>query len=203
MLQYKTIEHSTLELLKSLMERDFLQQFVLVGGSALSLHLGHRKSIDLDLFTLSDFNSEDIVQYLLKDYSLLTLTQLPQTLISEINGIKVDFIRFRYPFIRPVLIEDGIRLLTIDDIAPMKLDAITGRGLKKDFFDLYYLLEIYTIDRLLELYLEKYQHQSTFHVIRSLTYFVDAEKDPNPFVFDKQITWVKVKKRIISEIKKI
>jgi hypothetical protein len=119
------------------MERDFLQQFVLVGGSALSLHLGHRKSIDLDLFTLSDFNSEDIVQYLLKDYSLLTLTQLPQTLISEINGIKVDFIRFRYPFIRPVLIEDGIRLLTIDDIAPMKLDAITGRGLKKDFFDLY------------------------------------------------------------------
>lgn len=203
MLQYKTIEHSTLELLKSLMARDFLQQFVLVGGTALSLQLGHRKSIDLDLFTLSDFNSEDIVQNLLKEHSLLTLTQLPQTLISEINGIKVDFIRFRYPFIRPIIIEDGIRLLTIDDIAPMKLDAITGRGLKKDFFDLYYLLEIYTIDRLLELYLEKYQHQSTFHVIRSLTYFVDAEKDPDPFIFDKQITWGKVKKRIISEIKKI
>lgn len=85
----------------------------------------------------------------------------------------------------------------------MKLDAITGRGLKRDFFDLYYLLEIFTIDRLLGLYLEKYPHQSTFHVIRSLTYFMDADKDPDPFIFDKTVTWKKVKKRVVTEIKKI
>lgn len=203
MLQYKTVEPITLELLKSLMAEDFLQQFVLVGGTALSLHLGHRKSIDIDLFTISDFNSENIIHNLLKRYSLLILTQLPQTLISEINGIKVDFIRFKYPFIRPVQLIDGIRLLAIEDIAPMKLDAITGRGRKKDFFDLYYLLDIFDIDRLLELYLEKYPHQSTFHVIRSLIYFVDGEKDPDPYIFDKKVTWSLVKKRIISEIRKI
>lgn len=85
----------------------------------------------------------------------------------------------------------------------MKLDAITGRGRKKDFFDLYYLLDIFDIDRLLELYLEKYPHQSTFHVIKSLTYFADGEKDPEPFLFDKKITWNKVKKRIITEIRKV
>ncbi len=203
MLHTKTVEPNILELLKSLMRKDYLQQFVLVGGTALALQIGHRKSIDLDLFTIQDFNSDYLIPVLLKDYDLKPVLQLPQTLICTVNSVKVDFIRFKYPFIRPIIQEEGIRMLSIEDIAPMKLDAITGRGSKKDFFDLYFLLQRYDIETLFSFYLEKYPHQTTFHVARSLSYFVDAESSPDPMVFDKKVTWTKVKKAIIKEIQKL
>jgi hypothetical protein len=91
----------------------------------------------------------------------------------------------------------------VEDIAPMKLDAITGRGSKKDFFDLYFLLQKFDIDYLLLLYHEKYAHQTTFHVIRSMTWFKDAEHDPDPIVLDPKVTWVKVKNKIVKEIQKL
>jgi predicted nucleotidyltransferase component of viral defense system len=185
------------------MSKEYLNQFVLVGGTALALQIGHRKSIDLDLFTTEDFNSSELITYLLKDYQLRPTLQTPQTLICTINDIKVDFIRFKYPFKNPLILENNIRMLSLENIASMKLDAITGRGGKKDFYDLYYLLNYFTIEKLFELYLEKYQHQTIFHVIRSLSYFDDAEQQPDPIVFDKNITWNKVKTEIIKAIKKI
>lgn len=203
MLQTKAVEHLTLELLKKLMQKDYLDNFVLVGGTALALQLGHRRSIDLDFFTIHDFQSETLVQNLKKEFVLEIRLQLPQTLITELNKIKVDFVRFNYPFIRPVLNSDGIRLLDIEDIAAMKLDAITGRGNKKDFYDLYYLLQKYDLNKLLDFYQEKYTHNTTFHVVRSLTYFEDAENQPDPNVFDRQITWDKIKSKIIKEVRAI
>ena len=203
MLYTKTVEPHTLELLKSLMQKDYLTQFVLVEGTALSLQMGHRKSLDLDLFTTHDFHTDKLVPLLLKNYKIQPALQMPQTLICDINGIEVDFIRFKYPFIRPVIVEKGIRLLSVEDIAPMKLDAIRGRGSKKDFFDLYFLLQKYDLKTLFSLYLEKYPHQTTFHVAGSLTYFVDAEPTPEPFVFDKTVTWTKVKNTIVKEIRKL
>ena len=203
MLHYQTVEPHTLELLKSLMQKSYLQQFVLVGGTALALQIGHRKSVDLDMFTVQDFNTEKLVPLLLQDYSLVPTLQLPQTLIADINEVKVDFIRFKYRFIRPIIEIEGLRMLSIEDIAPMKLDAITGRGSKKDFFDLYFLLQQFSLDKLFELYLEKYPHQTTFHVARSIAYFVDAENNPDPLVFDKKVTWAKVKKTISKEIQKL
>jgi hypothetical protein len=89
----------------------------------------------LDLFTITDFKTDDIIPVLLKEYSLHPVLQMPQTLICQMDDVKVDFIRFNYPFIRPVITMDGIRMLSIEDIAPMKLDAVTGRGSKKVFFD--------------------------------------------------------------------
>lgn len=185
------------------MQRDYLRQFFLVGGTALSLQIGHRKSIDLDLFTVEDFSTDILIPKLLRDYSVSPTLQLPQTLICTLNGIKVDFIRFKYEIIRPIIEIDGIRMLSVDDIAPMKLDAINGRGKKKDFYDLYFLLKQYSIENLFNLFLEKYPHQTTFHVARSLTYFVDAENDPDPFTFEPKLTWDKVKTTIIKEIRKI
>jgi len=98
---------------------------------------------------------------------------------------------------------EGIRILSIEDIAPMKLDAITGRGSKKDFFYLYFLLQKFGIEKLLSLYQEKYPHQTTFHVVRSLTYFADAEAEPDPMVIDHSVTWEKVKNSIRKAIRKI
>jgi len=203
MLYYQTVEPNTLELLKDLCFQDYLNQFVLVGGTALALQIGHRKSIDLDFFTTNDFKVGELIPRLLKDYKLNPILQTEQTLICLINSVKVDFIRFKYPFIRPIITENGIRMLQIEDIAPMKIDAITGRGKKKDFYDLYYLMKQFSIEELFSLFLEKYPHQTTFHVAKSITYFADAENDPDPFVFDKNITWTKVKNAIKKEIRKL
>lgn len=185
------------------MNREYLRQFVLVGGTALALQIGHRKSIDLDLFTTQEFNTQELSSLLLEQYDLKPIVQTPQALICVINGVKVDFIRFKYPFIRPTLFEDGIRLLEIEDIAPMKLDAITGRGGKKDFYDLFFLLNLFSLDQIFSLYQEKYPHQTIFHVVRSMTYFADAENDPDPYVFDTTLTWANVKNFIIEKIRKL
>lgn len=133
MLQSQTVESNTLELLKSLMQKEYLDSFVLVGGTALALQLGNRESIDLDLFSNTDFASNYLLTSLLKDYQIVVNNQLPQTLITTINDVKVDFIKFHYPFIRPFLVIENIRMASLEDIAAMKLDAITGRGSKKIF----------------------------------------------------------------------
>ncbi len=200
MLQLQTVEPNTLELLRSLMQKEYLNSFVLVGGTALALQLGNRESIDLDLFSTADFSSNEVLSSLLNDYQIVVNSQLTQTLISTINHVKVDFIKFHYPFIRPFVVIENIRMASVEDIAAMKLDAITGRGSKKDFYDLYFLLQQFSIDDLFSFYIEKYPHQTTFHVIRSLTYFEDAEIQPNPIVFDKTITWEVVKHKIITTI---
>ncbi len=203
MLQFQTVESNTLELLRSLMQKEYLNSFVLVGGTALALQLGNRKSIDLDLFSNTDFSSNELLISLLDDYQIVVNNQLSQTLISTINEVEVDFIKFHYPFIRPIVIIENIRMASLEDIAAMKLDAITGRGSKKDFYDLFFLLKQYSIDELFSFYTEKYPHQTTFHVARSLTYFEDAEMQPNPVVFDKTITWEVVKQTIISSIQSL
>ena len=203
MLHLKTIEPRCLELLKDLMQQEYLKQFVLVGGTALALQTGHCMSFDLDLFTTTDFSSDSIFSSINKDYKIKIILQMPQTLICKINDIKVDLIRFKYPLQYPLVEVNGIRMLAIEDIAPMKLDAITGRGRKRDFFDLYFLLKKFDINTLLNMFQKMYPHQTTFHVVRSLSYFVDAEKDADPIVFDKKVTWERVKKSIIREIRKI
>lgn len=200
MLQLQTVKPNTLKLLKSLMHKEYLNSFVLVGGTALALQMGNRESIDLDLFSTADFSSNEILSSLLNDYQIIVNNQLTQTLISTINQVKVDFIKFHYPIIRPFVIIENIRMASIEDIAAMKLDAITGRGSKKDFYDLFFLLQHYSIDELFSFYSEKYPHQTTFHVIRGLSYFEDAEIQPNPIVFDKTISWDVVKQKIISTI---
>lgn len=201
MLQSQTVESNTLELLKSLMQKEYLNSFVLVGGTALALQLGNRESTDLDLFSNIDFASNELLTSLLNDYQIVVNNQLSQTLITTINYVKVDFIKFHYPFIRPFLVIENIRMASLEDIVAMKLDAITGRGSKKDFYDLFFLLQHYSIDELFSFYTEKYPHQTTFHVARSLTYFDDADIQPSPIVFDKTITWETVKQKIISVIK--
>lgn len=203
MLHLESVEPFTLGLLKSLMSRNYLEPFVLAGGTALALQLGHRKSIDLNMFTVSDIDTDVLLENLQHDYAVQPKVQTKGSLISDIEGIKVDFIRFKYDFANPIVEIDGIRLLSEEDIAPMKLDAITGRGSKKDFFDLYFLLERFTLSEILELYSHKYPHSTLFHVIKSLTWFEDAEPQALPDVLLKKATWAQVKKRIEQAVAKL
>ena len=148
MLFTKTVDSVTLAVLRRLMADPSTGNFVLVGGTALALQIGHRKSVDLDLFTLDHFEPDVLLSALLPTYTPTLLQKSSLSLVCTIEGIKVDFIHFRYPFIRPVRVEDGLRLLTIEDIAPMKLDAIAGRGSKKDFYDMFFLLQNLTMEKM-------------------------------------------------------
>ena len=128
MLQYTTINQSTLELLIKLMQESCLKDFNLVGGTALALQLGHRISIDLDLFSNEDFNTQYIISELGKKYRCIEITEYPFTIIQKIeypsgtnNFVKVDIVKYPYKLIKQTINEDGIRLLSKEDIIPMKL----------------------------------------------------------------------------------
>lgn len=203
MLHTQTVEPVTLGLLKRLMADEALNQFNLVGGTALSLQIGHRKSIDLDMFSHTEFEAANILQHLIDEgYNPSVRNNFKQTLIVEIEGVKVDFIRFRYPFANKIRIIDGIRLTNIQDIACMKIDAIMGRGRKKDFCDLYFLLKKHKLGEIMEWYQQMFQHSTLFHVYKSLTWFEDANLDGELEVYDKKYSWEKTKKVIIQAVEK-
>ena len=165
----------------------------------MALQIGHRKSIDLDLF--GTIESDDIT--ISKILNSLGKTQLikktPNIQIYVVNGIKVDIVNYHYPWIQAACEDDQLRLAGKKDIEAMKLAAITGRGNKKDFIDIYFLLKEFTLKEMLAFYNEKYQDGASFLVLKSLTYFDDAEVDAQPFML-KKIEWEQIKQTIVSSL---
>lgn len=203
MLQYKTIHPVTLELLKDLMTEQICEDFFLVGGTATALHLGHRISIDLDLFSQKEFDAEKLKKHLAEKYNISSSTTATNTLSTFVNfkdtDIKVEFISYKYKLLKPIKIIDGIKLLELDDLIPMKLSAIAGRGSKKDFFDIYFLFNKYNLSKMLDLFKQKFETENLFHILKSLTFFDDADKDPEPNLLEK-VNWDEVKKIIVREV---
>ena len=203
MLRTFTVERRTLALLKQLQQMSLLQNSRLVGGTALALQLGHRNSIDLDFFGefqnsyidfLNTFNNEG-----------LTVNSLQNTKsihIFEIEGVKVDIVNYPYKWLEDPIEDDGIKLSGLKDIASMKLAAITNRGTKKDFIDMYFLLQHFSLNEMLGYYKAKYNTNSIYNVIRSLVYFADAENDPMPKMYIPVI-WDEVKSVIKESVEKI
>ncbi len=172
-----------------------LDPFFLVGGTALALQLGHRTSIDLDLFTPEPFDKNELLEALIAaELDVKIESEGASMLITNINGVKVDFVKMSYPVLFSPLRVEGVRMLSVKDIAPMKLKAVTQRGSKKDFYDIYFLLDLLPLAEMLHLFLEKFKQHEIFHVVKSLTYFEDAEGYADPMVFDPSVTWEKVKK---------
>ena len=199
MLQYQTIYPATLTLLKELQSLEFLTECRLVGGTALALQLGHRRSVDLDLFGIIPVIPGEMIDILRETHSVSTIKESKNIHIYLIDGIKVDIVNFKYDWIDDMVAEGGLKLAGVKDIAAMKVAAIIGRGTKKDFIDMYYLLEHFSLKEILDLYLEKYPDGSLFLALKSLSYFTDAESDPMPFMFDP-ILWQSVKKTICNAI---
>ncbi len=134
MLRTETVTSHTLELLKLLMQDERLKDFILVGGTALSLQIGHRISIDLDLFSLKPFDEQDLAQYLETNYRLQLDYLQKNTIKGQIEGVKVDLITHAYPYVQEPALTDGVRLASVDDIAAMKLNVIAGNGTRiKDY----------------------------------------------------------------------
>ncbi len=206
MLQYRTIDQETLGLLKKLMAEPYLKRFFLVGGTALALHLGHRISIDINLFSLEDFDQNDIATKLENNFKISELVKNPGTLNLSFQCpgdsprfIKVDMIKYPYPLIKPVFNYDGIRLLSIEDIIPMKLSAIGGRGSKKDFYDLYFLLKQYSFRQMFSFFDKKFTNVNKLHFYKSIVYFADAESDPEPKTFE-HTDWNEIKKSLKKKL---
>ena len=203
MLYTTTVYPATLELLKSLMQLPALEGYNLAGGTALALQIGHRISVDLDFFGNVDFEPIDILDSIRDISEVNIINQSRAILILNTGGIKTDFVRYRYPLLNPIVEIDGIRLLSTLDIGAMKLAAITNRGRKRDFFDLYFLLQTYTLRDLMDAYNAKYADGSEFLVNKSLVYFDDAEEDDLPEVFDTAVTWSLVKETVAREVKQL
>jgi len=208
MLHFNTVEPETLKLLRDLQAHGECRHFSLAGGTALSLHLGHRISIDLDLFTQDQFDSNALFESL-RDSELFrdtvascsqTVNSLSMFIKTEMREVKVDLIRHHYSLLMPVQCIDDIRFFSLQDIAAMKLNAIANRGCKKDFFDVHSLLELFSPAELLSFFEEKYAQINSFTVMKSLTYFDDAEADPEPMSLSG-ITWHEVKSRLNSLVK--
>lgn len=199
MLHYETIHRDTLELLKKIQSLDLFAGTRLVGGTALALQLGHRKSIDLDFFGKMDATLEEIAIELSDFANANPLSSSKAMRFLIVDGVKVDIVNYPYCWIDNPVIEDGITLAGIKDISAMKLSAITNRGTKKDFIDLFFLLKEFPFSELIDLYLKKYSGAQLFTVLKSLTYFEDAEADPMPVMINP-INWEEVKEVIISTV---
>lgn len=201
MLQLQTVAPDTLELLKTIVSKPEMKGFRLVGGTALALQYGHRQSVDLDFFGSPLASQEDTIDMLSSLGNITIHNRTDKILQVVLRGIKVDVIDYsRYGWIDPPVVDDGIVLASPRDIAAMKINAIEGRGSRKDFVDIYMLLQHYTLGELLEFYSMKYPNYSIFRALLSLTYFDDAETQAMPKMFIPQ-TWEEIKAYISDKVK--
>lgn len=199
MLQYQTIYPATLQLLKDLQLLELLKECRLVGGTALALQLGHRRSVDLDFFGTVPQTPDELQDLLRENHDVTIVKESKNIHIYLIDGVKVDIVNYKYDWIDTPVEEDGIRLADVKDIAAMKVAAIIGRGTKKNFIDMNRLLQIFSLKEILDMYMQKYPDGSLFIAIKSLSYFEDAESDPMPFMFD-DTDWGVVKANIREAI---
>jgi predicted nucleotidyltransferase component of viral defense system len=195
MLQRKTVEPDTLSLIYSLQEKDYTQSFLLVGGTALALQLGHRTSTDIDFFSNIRFDVPDLLTSLQLDYSVEIRQQMRHALLTMINSVKTDFVFQPSDMIEQPVISEKVKMASLKEIAAMKIGAITARGKKRDFIDLYCLLDHFTLPEILDAFLQKYKNATPELAIRSLFYFEDADTDLEPKCFFTY-NWKKIKEKI-------
>lgn len=210
-LAYNTVNPLLLSTLTDIMSNDLFDDFILVGGTALSLRLGHRVSVDIDLFTTAEYGSIDFDKieacfrgkysyvYKLNAGNIVGMGQSFYIGGSEHESIKVDLF-YNEPFIRPHSLIDNIRLASLDDIVAMKVDVVQRKGRKKDFWDLHALLDRYSIKRMIELHEERYPYShSKDIIIENFTDFDRADDDFDPICFHGKF-WESIKDDFFEEI---
>lgn len=208
---YNTVSPILLGTLKKLMEFPLFAPFRLVGGTSLSLQLGHRQSVDIDLFTDSEYSTIDfaaINKYLEGNFNYVD--SLNTAIIgmgkswfigeSESNCIKID-LYYTDSFIRPCLTRDRIRFAKLEDITAMKLDVIARGGRKKDFWDIHELLETFSLEQMLYLHKERYPwtHDKA-EILKKLIEFEQADDDFDPICM-KNKYWELIKLDILETVK--
>ncbi len=200
MLHFETVSPATLDLIRRLQKEPALQGFLLVGGTGLSLQLGHRTSYDIDLFTRNPFDTQTFLETLEKRFHFQLHLEYQNTLKGFIDGIFIDLLRHDYPWVQPHIETDGLFIASKQDIAAMKLNVISGNGTRvKDFTDIYFLLQEFSLEQILGFYHDKYPERNDFHILKSLTYFEDLIPEDWPDLLkEKDLNISKLKQSLIT-----
>jgi predicted nucleotidyltransferase component of viral defense system len=184
----------------------FTKSFYLAGGTALSLQLGHRLSVDLDLFS----PTEDIptIRPMLEN----SFSKFPGTLADSswgnlvylINNVRVGFYGYGFPLVAPLVETEGLRLASIEDIALMKLNAMLSRAARKDFYDLYFICKNISLKQIFKKADQKYPSVRDFEAqaTKRLVYFENAENETEPSLMEN-VAWQSVKEYFIKQAKEI
>jgi hypothetical protein len=199
MLFKETVHEGTLDLIRRLMDDEHLNDFYLVGGTALSLMLGHRISIDVDLFTAVGFSGTRIADHLSKNYDTEIKTARDNYITGYINDVRFDMLSHQYRHVNPIVNLDGIRMSSLEDIAAMKINAIAGSGTRiKDFVDIYYLLREISYEQIMEAYSTKYPNTNVKQARMSLVHFNDIDFTTKVVLLDDVFKWGKIAKGILN-----
>jgi len=193
---FKTLPPAAQRLFARLGRRPEMDAFYLAGGSAAALHLGHRVSVDLDFFSPEVFDPAALVSHLSDIGPIAVQQESRGTFVGQLAGTQVSFFYYAYPLLEADTPCRGVRVASLLDIALMKLAAISQRGRRRDFVDLYCICKSgYALADLLRRVPEKYATLSypSYHLLRALAYFDDAEEDP-PLRMLKPAAWARVKR---------
>lgn len=197
MLFRETVEPGLYKLIQKLCAFQDLQDFVLVGGTALSLQIGHRKSIDIDLFTNTSFEQQALKDILQQEFNLTVQNSVKNGIFGNIGSVKVDVLSHQYEWIRPFEIKEGIRMASREDIAAMKLNAIVGNGSRlKDFVDIAFLSGNLTLKSMLECFDAKYPQTNSMIALKSLGWFDDINFEVEIQYIGQPYNWSQIKERI-------
>lgn len=201
MLHTQTVEAATLDLTRILINDAELSAFNLVGGTALSLMMGHRKSIDIDLFTDRDFDSQHLSSHLSKTYPVQRMRILKNGIFCFIDNIKVDLIAHQYPILKLLKTEDGIRMLSMEDISAMKLSAILNSGRRlKDFVDMHFLLEKFPLEKMTAAFVQKYPDANVQMAHNALLYHSDINIDDKVDFLGREISLKEIESRLKAAV---
>ena len=196
MLRTQTVEKGTLDLIKRFMSDDKFNDFNLVGGTALALKIGHRLSVDIDLFSTTPFDAKALAEQLAAVYAATEIRTLTNGVFCFVDDIKIDLLSHQYGLVAEVDNLDGIRIVSLLDIGAMKLNAIFGSGKRyKDFVDMYSLLEQFTLNELLGACQRKYRDLNINMVKHSLIHFEDVVLAPIDFT-GPEVKWSTIADRL-------
>lgn len=167
----------------------------LAGGTALALHLGHRISTDLDFFTQEAFDERVMAQDLSRYNEFKLEGKAWRTVWGRLGKTKFSLFYYQYPLLQKAEEFEGLRVASKEDIAAMKVEAIADRGTKRDFVDLYFLIQEYSLDKILKFYDQKYRvlENKLYHILRSLSYFEEADREVKVPQMLRDVSWDEVK----------
>lgn len=202
MLHTETVAGSTLELLRKLEAESVMSDFNLAGGTSLALYLGHRKSVDLDLFTPKPFDAGKLEKFLHDNYGFRTDFMEKNTLKGTIDGVKIDCITHSYEYLEKPYTESGIRLYGMEDIIAMKLSVIADNGSRlKDFIDIAFLSTRFPFNTMLRLYERKFPGANVIRPFKAITYFDDIDFEEDIVMLNGDFDWNLIEKRLIDMTK--
>lgn len=200
-LQTSTVAPETLALLRELQAEELLASTRLVGGTALSLQIGHRESDDLDLFSVEPLDGLRVQTLLIDKYRFIPSVVTENTLIGFLKGIKIDVIYHPFPWLEAAIEEDGMRIAALTDIAAMKMHAVINSGKRpKDFVDIAFLSTRFSYNEIKHLLLRRYPAYDPIMADKAVVYFGDIDEALTPEIrmMGYRFDFDAVKKRIMK-----